>query len=62
MNVKIKDLDKVKEVMPSMGGLTISEVLSNLKKDKEAKKDKNKNSNNYYQHIFFICFKIYPSF
>ncbi|MBE6508449.1 MAG: ATP phosphoribosyltransferase [Methanobrevibacter sp.] len=31
MNVKIKDLDKVKEVMPSMGGLTISEVLSNEK-------------------------------
>ena len=31
MNVKTKDLDKVKEVMPSMGGLTISEVLSNEK-------------------------------
>lgn len=31
MNVKSKDLDKVKEVMPSMGGLTISEVLSNEK-------------------------------
>lgn len=31
MNVKDKDLDKVKEVMPSMGGLTISEVLSNEK-------------------------------
>lgn len=31
MNVKNKDLDKVKEVMPSMGGLTISEVLSNEK-------------------------------
>ena len=28
MNVKTADLDKVKEVMPSMGGLTISEVLS----------------------------------
>ena len=31
MNVKLSDLDKVKEVMPSMGGLTISEVLSNEK-------------------------------
>ena len=31
MNVKNRDLDKVKEVMPSMGGLTISEVLSNEK-------------------------------
>ena len=31
MNVKTIDLDKVKEVMPSMGGLTISEVLSNEK-------------------------------
>ncbi|MBE6498490.1 MAG: ATP phosphoribosyltransferase [Methanobrevibacter sp.] len=31
MNVKTSDLDKVKEVMPSMGGLTISEVLSNEK-------------------------------
>jgi len=31
MNVKNNDLDKVKEVMPSMGGLTISEVLSNEK-------------------------------
>ena len=31
MNVKTVDLDKVKEVMPSMGGLTISEVLSNEK-------------------------------
>ena len=31
MNVKTKDLDKVKDVMPSMGGLTISEVLSNEK-------------------------------
>ena len=31
MNVKEVDLDKVKEVMPSMGGLTISEVLSNEK-------------------------------
>jgi ATP phosphoribosyltransferase len=29
MNVKTVNLDKVKEVMPSMGGLTISEVLSN---------------------------------
>ena len=29
MNVKTKDLPAVKEVMPSMGGLTISEVLSN---------------------------------
>ena len=28
MNVDSIDLDKVKEVMPSMGGLTISEVLS----------------------------------
>ena len=28
MNVKTKDLNKVKEVMPSMGGLTISDVLS----------------------------------
>lgn len=31
MNVKEADLDKVKDVMPSMGGLTISEVLSNEK-------------------------------
>lgn len=31
MNVKNDDLDKVKLVMPSMGGLTISEVLSNEK-------------------------------
>ena len=31
MNVKNDDLDKVKEVMPSMGGLTISEVLSTEK-------------------------------
>ena len=31
MNVKLSDLDNVKEVMPSMGGLTISEVLSNEK-------------------------------
>lgn len=31
MNVKSIDLDKVKEVMPSMGGLTISEVLSTEK-------------------------------
>ncbi|WP_405267333.1 ATP phosphoribosyltransferase [Methanobrevibacter sp.] len=31
MNVKQRDLDKVKEVMPSMGGLTISEVLSDEK-------------------------------
>ena len=31
MNVKDDDLDKVKEVMPSMGGLTISEVLSDEK-------------------------------
>lgn len=31
MNVKSRDLDKVKEVMPSMGGLTISEVLSDEK-------------------------------
>ena len=29
MNVKTKDLNAVKEVMPSMGGLTISDVLSN---------------------------------
>ena len=28
MNVKTADLEKVKDVMPSMGGLTISEVLS----------------------------------
>jgi ATP phosphoribosyltransferase len=28
MNVDSADLDKVKDVMPSMGGLTISEVLS----------------------------------
>ncbi len=28
MNVKQADLDKVKKVMPSMGGLTISDVLS----------------------------------
>ena len=28
MNVKTKDLPSVKEVMPSMGGLTISDVLS----------------------------------
>ena len=28
MNVDGEDLDKIKEVMPSMGGLTISEVLS----------------------------------
>lgn len=28
MNVKTKDLNCVKEVMPSMGGLTISDVLS----------------------------------
>ena len=31
MNVKTKDLDNVKEVMPSMGGLTISDVLSEEK-------------------------------
>ena len=31
MNVKNVDLEKVKKVMPSMGGLTISEVLSNEK-------------------------------
>ncbi len=31
MNVKDEDIDNVKEVMPSMGGLTISEVLSNEK-------------------------------
>jgi ATP phosphoribosyltransferase len=31
MNVKNENLDKVKEVMPSMGGLTISEVLSSEK-------------------------------
>lgn len=31
MNVKVSDLDKVKDIMPSMGGLTISEVLSNEK-------------------------------
>ncbi len=31
MNVKSKDLDNVKEVLPSMGGLTISEVLSSEK-------------------------------
>jgi len=31
MNVSEVDLDNVKEVMPSMGGLTISEVLSNEK-------------------------------
>ncbi|MBE6489300.1 MAG: ATP phosphoribosyltransferase [Methanobrevibacter sp.] len=31
MNVKDSDLDKVKKVMPSMGGLTISEVLSTEK-------------------------------
>ncbi len=31
MNVNEEDLDKVKEVMPSMGGLTISEVLSEKK-------------------------------
>jgi ATP phosphoribosyltransferase-like protein len=31
MNVSEGDLDKVKEVMPSMGGLTISEVLSDEK-------------------------------
>lgn len=31
MNVKSIDLDKVKEVMPSLGGLTISEVLAREK-------------------------------
>ena len=31
MNVDEENLDKVKEVMPSMGGLTISEVLSDKK-------------------------------
>jgi len=31
MNVDEDDLDKVKKVMPSMGGLTISEVLSDKK-------------------------------
>ncbi len=31
MNVDSKDLDKIKKVMPSMGGLTISEVLSDKK-------------------------------
>ena len=31
MNVDEEDLNKVKEVMPSMGGLTISEVLSDKK-------------------------------
>ena len=31
MNVRQADLDKVKKVMPSMGGLTISEVLSDEK-------------------------------
>ncbi len=31
MNVASDDLDKVKEVMPSLGGLTISEVLSEKK-------------------------------
>lgn len=31
MNVSSDDLDKVKEVMPSLGGLTISEVLSEKK-------------------------------
>ena len=31
MNVKDNDLDNVKKVMPSMGGLTISEVLSDEK-------------------------------
>lgn len=31
MNVKEADLDNVKKVMPSMGGLTISEVLSDEK-------------------------------
>ena len=31
MNVKYENLENVKKVMPSMGGLTISEVLSNEK-------------------------------
>ena len=31
MNVKYTDLDNVKQVMPSLGGLTISEVLSDEK-------------------------------
>ena len=31
MNVNESDLNKVKKVMPSMGGLTISEVLSDEK-------------------------------
>ncbi len=31
MNVDSEDLDKIKKVMPSMGGLTISEVLSDKK-------------------------------
>ena len=31
MNVKKENLDKVKEVLPSMGGLTVSEVLSEEK-------------------------------
>ena len=31
MNVKTENLDKVKKVMPSLGGLTISEVLSSEK-------------------------------
>ena len=31
MNVKNNDLNKVKKVMPSLGGLTISEVLSEEK-------------------------------
>lgn len=31
MNVRSENLDKVKDVMPSMGGLTISEVLSSEK-------------------------------
>lgn len=31
MNVKSENLDKVKKVMPSLGGLTISEVLSSEK-------------------------------
>ena len=31
MNVKSTDLDKVKEILPSMGGLTVSEVLSSEK-------------------------------
>ena len=31
MNVKDDDLNNVKKVMPSMGGLTISEVLSDEK-------------------------------